>query len=401
MVWKRDTKVGLFALVGLLATGIVIFIIGNERKVFDAKVTFKTSFQDVQGLKAGAPIRLSGIDIGNVTSVAHAPNPVDDRLYVTLSVVKGEVERVREDSVAKIANKGLLGDKMLELTPGTPGRPLLSPNSTVHSEEPADASNLIAQAGEMAKKADHILANVEKTTATFADDRVRSNLEQSLQSVTMILDSVAAGRGYIGRLISDPNEAAHISQVIEHIEQSTGKLTDTLDHVQRVVARVNEGPGLMHDVLYSEEGAGVLTRLGGLVSELDVMLKGVRDNKSIAHGILYGDPEQEKIMTNLTAMSVDLRDVMAGVKAGKGTVGALLVDPSLYEDVKSLVGNVQRNDVLRALVRYSIKQDEKKPAVQVGEGEKKLPASWDAVRRLVPDDVVLPRASVEGACVVK
>ncbi|MCU0687690.1 MAG: MCE family protein, partial [Polyangiaceae bacterium] len=59
--------------------------------------------------------------------------------------------------------------------------------------------------------------------------------------------------------------------------------------------------------------------------------------------------------------------IVADVRAGKGTLGGLLVDPSIYEDMKAVLGNVQRNDVLRALVRYSIKQDEKKPAVKVGD----------------------------------
>jgi phospholipid/cholesterol/gamma-HCH transport system substrate-binding protein len=68
----------------------------------------------------------------------------------------------------------------------------------------------------------------------------------------------------------------------------------------------------------------------------------------------------------VTAMTGDLRTIVANVKAGKGTVGALLVDPSIYEDLKVVLGNVERNDVLRALVRYSIKQDEKKPNVEVG-----------------------------------
>jgi phospholipid/cholesterol/gamma-HCH transport system substrate-binding protein len=63
-------------------------------------------------------------------------------------------------------------------------------------------------------------------------------------------------------------------------------------------------------------------------------------------------------MSNLSTMSDDLRDIVANVKAGRGTIGALLVDPSVYEDLKSLVGNVERNQVLRALVRYSIKQNE-------------------------------------------
>jgi phospholipid/cholesterol/gamma-HCH transport system substrate-binding protein len=64
-------------------------------------------------------------------------------------------------------------------------------------------------------------------------------------------------------------------------------------------------------------------------------------------------------MANLAAITEDLKDMVADVKQGKGTLGALVVDPSVYEDMKVLLGNVQRNEVLRALVRYSIKRDEK------------------------------------------
>jgi len=63
-------------------------------------------------------------------------------------------------------------------------------------------------------------------------------------------------------------------------------------------------------------------------------------------------------MTNVNAMSDDLRSIVSGVKNGKGTLGALLVDPSVYDDLKALLGNVERNQVLRSLVRYSIKQDD-------------------------------------------
>jgi phospholipid/cholesterol/gamma-HCH transport system substrate-binding protein len=60
------------------------------------------------------------------------------------------------------------------------------------------------------------------------------------------------------------------------------------------------------------------------------------------------------VAENLGVMSDDLRQIVADLRAGKGTVGALLVDPSVYEDLKRVLGDVQRNDVLRALVRYSI-----------------------------------------------
>ena len=60
----------------------------------------------------------------------------------------------------------------------------------------------------------------------------------------------------------------------------------------------------------------------------------------------------------MNQISSQTHALMTDIRAGRGTLGALLVDPSLYEDIKTLVGNVQRNEVLRALVRYSIHQDE-------------------------------------------
>jgi len=80
-----------------------------------------------------------------------------------------------------------------------------------------------------------------------------------------------------------------------------------------------------------------------------------------------GDASSQQVAANLGAITGDLRQIVADLRAGKGTLGALLVDPSIYEDAKSVLGNVQRNDALRALVRYSIKQDEKHPEVRVSE----------------------------------
>jgi phospholipid/cholesterol/gamma-HCH transport system substrate-binding protein len=90
----------------------------------------------------------------------------------------------------------------------------------------------------------------------------------------------------------------------------------------------------------------------------------VREGNGPAKSLLYGDDRSQELMGNLNAMSRDLRQIVANVKAGKGTVGALLVDPSVYEDIKLVLGNVDRNKALRALVRYSIKQDERTPKVQ-------------------------------------
>jgi phospholipid/cholesterol/gamma-HCH transport system substrate-binding protein len=60
-----------------------------------------------------------------------------------------------------------------------------------------------------------------------------------------------------------------------------------------------------------------------------------------------------------------LKNIVADMKSGKGTLGALLVDPSVYEDLKVVLGNVERNKALRALVRYSIRRDGSQPGIEV------------------------------------
>ncbi|MCS6901949.1 MAG: MlaD family protein [Myxococcales bacterium] len=368
---QRDFAVGSFVLFGLVATSAVVLTIGHERRVFDPKIEYETSFSDVQGLKEGAPVRLSGIDIGNVKRIRHGDQANDDKLYVRIEVVRSEAVRIREDSVVSIANKGLLGDKMLEITPGTPGKPVLPPGGTIRAEPPADYSSLLADAKEIPGRAKLALGNLEKVTATLAEESTRRDLQQALHSVTVILNNVAQGQGYASRLLHDPAEAEKISRAVDDLSRTTRKLNTALDHVNAILERVKTGPGMVHSALYENEGMKAVSQIGDAAGEVAVTLRQVREGNGFAKSMLYGGPGQEKLSENLTAASSDLRAIMKDIRAGKGTLGGLLVDPSIYEDMKSVLGNVQRNDVLRALVRYSIKQDEKKPAVTVEGGPSK------------------------------
>src|SRR5262249_55235313 len=114
----RNVKVGLFVLAGLALAGTAIFLIGTERNFFSRKVTFHAKFTDVAGLKSGAPVRMGGIDIGTVDRVGYGKNASDTVIYVDLDIVKEAAGRIKTDSTAQIATKGLLGDKMIEITKG-------------------------------------------------------------------------------------------------------------------------------------------------------------------------------------------------------------------------------------------------------------------------------------------
>lgn len=127
----------------------------------------------------------------------------------------------------------------------------------------------------------------------------------------------------------------------------------------------------MHTLVYDDQLASGTT---GTMVELHNSLKALRTGNGLGHAIVYGDDSSQHVMGNMSAMSDDLREIVANIKAGRGTIGALLVDPTVYEDIKSLVGNVERNQVLRALVRYSIKQSEDKPHATVTDAPQPAPS---------------------------
>jgi phospholipid/cholesterol/gamma-HCH transport system substrate-binding protein len=162
--------------------------------------------------------------------------------------------------------------------------------------------------------------------------------------------------------MSDQAEAERLSRVVQDLEVTTRRLDQLLRGIDSAVKRVNEGPGLVHELIYNEDGSKAAEEVGHAAEELAVTLKGIREGNGVAHDLLFGGEGSERtreVLTNLAAISGDLRGMSGQIKDGKGTLGALLNDPSVYEDLKVLLGNVQRNQVLRALVRYSIQADEK------------------------------------------
>src|SRR5688572_32485256 len=108
MALSREFKVGAFMLAGLMVIGFVVFMVGDERKLFETKLLYNTHFEDVAGLRRGSPVRMGGVDIGNVTEVKYGDAADDKRIHVEMSIVREESRRVRQDSVATIEGKGLL-----------------------------------------------------------------------------------------------------------------------------------------------------------------------------------------------------------------------------------------------------------------------------------------------------
>ncbi|HEY8078834.1 MAG TPA: MCE family protein, partial [Labilithrix sp.] len=224
------------------------------------------------------------------------------------------------------------------------------------------------KADAIATKAQITIDNVNRASERLADPKVAEDLAQSVKSLREILDGVAHENGVAHKLVFDPETARKLDRITSNLDTTSANLAQVTGDARDVADHVKSGPGLAHTVVYDEATA---QSVAGSLAELNGSLKAIRTGNGLAHGIVYGDDANtsQHVMGNLSAMSDDLREIVANMKAGRGTIGALLVDPSVYEDLKQLVGNVERNQVLRALVRYSIKQNEsEKPHAEVKDG---------------------------------
>jgi phospholipid/cholesterol/gamma-HCH transport system substrate-binding protein len=378
MVSSKDVKVGAFVLAGLTAMGTVIFLIGDERQIFKSKVPYSTQFEDVQGLRRGSPVRMGGVDVGTVVAVEYGTEATDKNIHVRMTISDTDARRIRKDSIATIEGKGLLGDKMIVVSVGSMNQPALNEGSTIPSETAEDLSKLMTRFSNISGQVEKVVTNLERATNNLSDDKFQGDIRASMASLAHILETVDKGEGYVGKLLKDPEEAQRLSGLMQNLQQTSSELSRATASVNQILTRVNTGPGFVHEVVYGEDGAKTLAKVAVVADELGTTLKGVREGNGLARSVIYGDDSSQAIMSNLNQASTDFRQVVADMKAGKGTLGALLVDPSVYEDLKLMLGNVERNRALRALVRYSIKRDEKSPAVEVRDPTPAKPSA-DAV----------------------
>jgi len=359
MARSREYKVGAFVLAGMLAIAGVVFMIGEERQLFKKKVVYETAFTDVAGLGAGSPVRMGGVDIGRVVKVGYSGETADRKIHVKFSVLSDQWQRIKQDSVATVEGKGLLGDKMLVISIGSAEKSSMQPGSSIGSRDAEDLGAMIGKFAGLPAKAEKVMDNLERVTGTLADENLNRDLKGMASSMNAVLGSLERKEGYVGKVLSDPHEAERLSQVVSNLERVTSELEGTVQGVNQVIGRVRTGPGLLHEVVYGEDSSKAVAQFGGAADELRLTLKGIREGNGFAKGLLYGgDEATQALVQNINAMSGDLRQIIADVRAGKGTLGALMVDPSVYEDLKVLLGNVERNKALRALVRYSIRRDE-------------------------------------------
>jgi phospholipid/cholesterol/gamma-HCH transport system substrate-binding protein len=220
MISRRyETIVGVFVVVSLVVLLIMVLIIARQEGLFEQYVEYRAIFKNVSGLKAGSEIHLAGVTVGNVKDITISR---EGSTLVTFHVVKKYSDRVRADSLASIGYMGLLGEKSLDLTTGSPNQPPIPPEGWVGAVEPLDITQMLAKAGPGLEDLTKILHNLAEITGGMT--KPGGDLTKILDQVKQIVTKINEGKGSLGLLVNDPTLYKETTQTVGGVKKVFGEV---------------------------------------------------------------------------------------------------------------------------------------------------------------------------------
>lgn len=358
MKMRNELKAGIFVAVSLTLVCILILVMGRERQIFAKQSEYFSLFQDVKGLSAGAPVRMGGIPIGRVEKVAFSKNLGDSRVHVTLLINDSFLERIRPDSRVSIDSQGLLGDRFVSITAGT-AQTSLPAKSEIPSAEVADLQQVLLRAQTAVENTTQITERINTALEGLSPQTFR-DLASASQSIAEIFRAIKSEEGFIHRLI--------------YSEADGKKLVDSLSSTSKdlsaLVHQIRTGTGILHALIYAEDGEKAVKRLfdasdsvasasDGLVE----LLTTARTGKGLLHDLIYTDVEAglvakriEQVLVSLAQTATNLKTTSDALAQGTGTLGALILDPQLYDNLVEVTDGAKRSFILRQAIRSSLKK---------------------------------------------
>ncbi len=250
---KYETIVGIFVLASLAALSVMVLIIAQQEGLWQERVEYRAVFKNISGLKKGSEVRLAGVTVGNVKDITIGPK---GEILVTFEVLEKYRDQVRQDSRATIGYIGLLGDRSLDMTAGSPDQPAIPPEGQVIASEPLDFTEIITRATPYLEKLQKLLNNLVIITDFMKEEK--ANFQQVITGIRSLVDKTNQGKGSLGLLINDPVLYQNGAQALA----SANKVIDSLQTSQGLIGT------LLHDQAFSAEARKALSDLNAVIAGL-------------------------------------------------------------------------------------------------------------------------------------
>lgn len=313
IITQDQFRVGALIIAALLILGLAGYKLGQAANLFAKRYELVVYLANANGLRRGGAVTLAGQLVGSVKEIEFLPVDFDTtrNLRVVARIDRSLRQQIRRDSEARLRTMGLLGDKVLDITPGTPRFAVLEPGDTLRVTTSMDYEAVLAKA------------------AGAVDDVV--GLTHDLRAVTA---GLVQGRGTVGQLLT--NRAMY------------DQITSAMARANTLFAGLQNPNGTFGKMLNDPT---LYNRLTNAVASLDSTLVALNSNNG-SMGRLLRDTT---LYTNLVGIAQGADSLMGMLSNSDGFVGKLLTDQTLYDHLNKLsadLGGVLA-DVRRDPRRYT------------------------------------------------
>lgn len=321
-----EVRVGLLTIIAGLAllylslktAGMTIFQRGEA-------MSFTIYFNSVAGIEERAKVKLSGVEIGYISGIDLA----DSKAMITVSLTRPA--DIRADATATIRTAGLLGERYIEIVQGKKTSPLLKNGETLtRSEDAAEISEMMAKLSDAMDDIKAITRSIKNAVGTMEG-------EQSLKNILKNIDMASANL----EAMLDENRAAlkttlsNFSTISESFAKSAPALAENLDKMASGLRgiieenRENLATGIANIKDVSSE-------FGGLLKENRENLKTTMDNVARASGKI------DSLLASIKNASTSIENVASKVEKGEGTVGKLMTDEAVYDNLNNTLAGAKK-----------------------------------------------------------
>lgn len=336
LAWSA-LKAGTVITVALVTLVVTVFFAGNIENMLLPKETLTIDISDVGGLRRGSPVWFAGLEVGSVKSIdLHYKHGT----VVTILINRDALKYIKKDTHATIQTMGLLGDKYVELSPGTPDAPPLKSGDMISGSVEMSMQQVMSTGATSLQKLNQVIeqlgslaTKIEKGEGTLAllmtDPSLYNNLKDASARVASLTADLQNKKGTLGYLIED--------------DSLYRKLLASADAFESFSLRLNNSKGTLKRLV---EDSALYDRLLGAASSVEEFSLKLNNGQ----GTLNRLAEDPRLYENLAQASGRLSSILQGIDSGKGAAGMLVRDEELareladtIRELKELTADIKNN----------------------------------------------------------
>ena len=325
-----EVKVGILILVSLAILSAFVLIMGGLS--FEKTYTIYVDFDNPGGMQAGAPVRVAGVKVGKVEELKFMGGQVDPKtnrrtlVRAKVAIEKRVQEAIHEDADFYVTTQGVLGEQFMAVEPGSPQKPVIQENAIVKGIDPPRLDLFLAKAYELL---DTTMNGIRNNRELISD--IATNTAGLLKGLNTVLTE---NRERINRIVMNLEAlSAEANTLTTHARTNyvdNPKIARTIDNIDKLTADLQRDSGPM--IKDAREAVANLNRASKVVGgeEEQAKLKKTID-------------EVAQLAARANATAADAQSIVSHIKKGNGTVGALVMDEAIYDDVQEMVRDLKHN----------------------------------------------------------